>query len=352
MSVHVDGCRRRFGVMMVMMAVALSTGQASAQWAECGPGAGPCFEPHDGVGCDSVACCTITCDFDPPCCQITWDIICAKEALELCEDVPCPREGSCFEAHDTPGCDDESCCFFTCVFDGFCCNTSWDVVCALEAERLCGASPCTITVPPGAKVESELCGERLNDGCNTPGGSFAPINFDCGDVIEGTCSSGTPRDSDWYRIELPAPARVQWTVNAEFPAQLLALEGTCAGALHIVAEAYGGGCTPATLQACLPAGTWYLIVSVGVPARNFNSGVPCPDDDPKTEPGFFGNRYVAELACLGCGSPADLNGDGIVDGADLGLLLANWSQPGLGDLNNDGIVDGADLGMLLAEWGK
>ncbi|MFO0875319.1 MAG: hypothetical protein U0575_15300 [Phycisphaerales bacterium] len=46
----------------------------------------------------------------------------------------------------------------------------------------------------------------------------------------------------------------------------------------------------------------------------------------------------------------DLNGDGIVDGADLGLLLGNWGGTGLGDLNGDGVVDGGDLGGLLAAW--
>jgi len=50
-------------------------------------------------------------------------------------------------------------------------------------------------------------------------------------------------------------------------------------------------------------------------------------------------------------SPADLNGDGQVNGADLGLLLAAWGElEGAADLNDDGIVDGADLGLLLAAW--
>ncbi|MCA9285405.1 MAG: DNRLRE domain-containing protein [Phycisphaerales bacterium] len=49
-------------------------------------------------------------------------------------------------------------------------------------------------------------------------------------------------------------------------------------------------------------------------------------------------------------NPADLNNDGVVDGADLGLLLAAWNTPGPGDLDNNGVVDGADLGLLLAAW--
>ena len=57
--------------------------------------------------------------------------------------------------------------------------------------------------------------------------------------------------------------------------------------------------------------------------------------------------------CTGCASscPADLNGDGFVTGADLGIMLGNWGLWAPGDLNYDGVVNGADLGMLLAAWG-
>lgn len=47
--------------------------------------------------------------------------------------------------------------------------------------------------------------------------------------------------------------------------------------------------------------------------------------------------------------PGDLNGDGTVNGADLGLLLAAWGTPD-GDLDGDGDTDGADLGILLSNW--
>jgi len=48
---------------------------------------------------------------------------------------------------------------------------------------------------------------------------------------------------------------------------------------------------------------------------------------------------------------ADLDGDGAVDGADLGMLLLAWNEPGgPADLNNDRIVNGADLGVLLLAW--
>ena len=49
--------------------------------------------------------------------------------------------------------------------------------------------------------------------------------------------------------------------------------------------------------------------------------------------------------------PADLTGDGSVDGADLGLLLSSWELSPVGDLNGDGITDGADLGLMLSAFG-
>jgi hypothetical protein len=51
---------------------------------------------------------------------------------------------------------------------------------------------------------------------------------------------------------------------------------------------------------------------------------------------------------------ADIGGDGVVDGADLAIILADWGQPCLGcpsDINDDGLVDGADLALVLAGWG-
>lgn len=48
--------------------------------------------------------------------------------------------------------------------------------------------------------------------------------------------------------------------------------------------------------------------------------------------------------------PGDLNRDGCVDSADVGLLLGYWGTP-LGDLNGDGTTDAADFGTLLGNWG-
>jgi hypothetical protein len=62
--------------------------------------------------------------------------------------------------------------------------------------------------------------------------------------------------------------------------------------------------------------------------------------------------FVLDLRPGGGGAcSADLDLDGAVSGADLGLLLGAWATSGPGDLNGDGTVTGADLGILLGQWG-
>lgn len=54
---------------------------------------------------------------------------------------------------------------------------------------------------------------------------------------------------------------------------------------------------------------------------------------------------------VGAGSNPDLDGNGTVDGADLGLLLNTWGMSGpIGDLDGDGLVGNSDLGLMLAAW--
>ncbi len=76
----------------------------------------------------------------------------------------------------------------------------------------------------------------------------------------------------------------------------------------------------------------YRTVSLGV----FKSGLPVT----------FSGYAPSPLPLVG-----DLNSDGLVDGADLGLLLAAWGANAAGDLNGDGVTDGADIGILLGAWG-
>jgi len=49
--------------------------------------------------------------------------------------------------------------------------------------------------------------------------------------------------------------------------------------------------------------------------------------------------------------PGDMNADGRVDGADLGVLLRVWGQAdAAADFTGDGVVDGRDMAFMLAHW--
>ena|GEM_PF-6773370 len=62
----------------------------------------------------------------------------------------------------------------------------------------------------------------------------------------------------------------------------------------------------------------------------------------------FDNVTTDAIATL----PGDLNGDCIVDTADLGALIAQFGTAGAADLNNDDVVDTADLGLLISAFGQ
>jgi hypothetical protein len=56
------------------------------------------------------------------------------------------------------------------------------------------------------------------------------------------------------------------------------------------------------------------------------------------------------------GPIGDVNGDGVVNGVDLGVMLGMWGQCTgdlelcFADINNDGFVNGADISLLLGSW--
>ena len=63
------------------------------------------------------------------------------------------------------------------------------------------------------------------------------------------------------------------------------------------------------------------------------------------------NAEAAVIAASPLPCVSDLNGDGVVDGSDLGKLLSSWGTAS-SDITGDMIVDGQDLGVLLAAWGS
>lgn len=356
--------RSSAAVVLAAMLGGASTSAAATleDFEACNEKAGNCFEENQEPGCNDPECCKLVCSIDSFCCTNSWDLACVQFAESECEPPsPCPGEGSCFEPHEGVGCDDETCCALICIIDSFCCSVAWDEQCAALAGAFCDARPCTLPPLTDELFEEEPCDERTNDGCTLPEAAVAPIS--CGNVIRGTAFAGTPRDTDWYELTIDQQREVTWRITSEFPAQLLLIEGTCEHALTVVAEAYGGDCTPATLSVCLDPGRYYLFVAPGAEEGFIRGAAPCPFD-PKKNPdkdppfAFWGFEYIAEATCGSCdpSDPADLNGDGVVNVLDLLILLGQWGDCPTGeaclpDLNGDETVNVLDMLVLIGAWG-
>lgn len=84
------------------------------------------------------------------------------------------------------------------------------------------------------------------------------------------------------------------------------------------------------------------------------AGLPRFMDDLATADSGSGVAPLVDMGANEFGEPAlwgDINGDGIVNGADLALVLGAWGTSDTAtDLNDDGTVNGADLALVLGAW--
>lgn len=145
---------------------------------ECGAEfTGSCGQVHARPFCGNTPCCEAVCSVDSFCCEVTWDAVCVGEANYFCNsgEGGCGEaaNGSCFEPHKNPYCDDPACCAIICVELPFCCNISWDAVCASVALETCG-DPC-----------GGFCLGDLNDDAVVDGADLA---FMLGSWSQGGCA--------------------------------------------------------------------------------------------------------------------------------------------------------------------
>jgi len=128
----------------------------------------------------------------------------------------------------------------------------------------------------------------------------------------------------------------------------LSLLGYVKGPIKVCAFINGGGHDYVSNQ--------FLNGVGGIP--NLSCG-PDPDNCGYVDPRVIdltqvaGNQYfvIGEEPPAPC--PGNLNGDDVVDGNDLAIVLGGWGPcPGcVADINDDGVVDGNDLAVVLGGWG-
>ncbi len=71
-----------------------------------------------------------------------------------------PTTGDCLSANRTPFCDDKACCEAICDFDPFCCEGTWDDVCAERAAGICGPQACCLAGGDCAILTIDECADR------------------------------------------------------------------------------------------------------------------------------------------------------------------------------------------------
>ncbi len=110
---------------------------------------------------------------------------------------------------------------------------------------------------------------------------------------------------------------------------------------HLLSAA-GSSCTSGTLE--LEPGTYQFYF------MNY-AHVASQTGFPSTKSALALTVGELEITPLVVQNPADINGDGKVDGIDLGRILGAWgSTAGGGDVNGDGVTDGQDLAIILGSW--
>jgi plastocyanin len=123
-----------------------------------------------------------------------------------------------------------------------------------------------------------------------------------------------------------------------------------------------GGHTITSGTNCMPD---FEFFNVPISRREPTFTFTVPDDFEGTIPYFClphcDQGMVGSITVVPATSPADIappGGDGVVDAADLGVLLSQWGSCPVGEEciadidppEGNGVVDAADLGLMLASW--
>lgn len=153
---------------------------------------------------------------------------------------------------------------------------------------------------------------------------------------------GYPWVSVWYLFAWVGQGEwTTWSVRVEDPKAVEMPDG------------WGGtgDADPVTFEPRLPEDRTFADVLAGADSIAFTTGQPgyvfgFTDFDLRID-----NITITTIEPTPC--PADLDADGSVDAADMGILLARWGERrNAADLDGDGTVNAPDLGILLVGWGR
>ncbi len=163
----------------------------------------------------------------------------------------------------------------------------------------------------------------------------------CADSNNCVSSSGSGMVDITFALDVLvySEATIDWALFGDFGgASGITLRDTEGNI--VLSESHGFPLNEGSTTLNLIAGVYRLGVTTAANATGYCAG-----------PEPIGSAQV-DVTMIALGDPSDINGDGIVDGIDLALVLGNWGPcPGCpADINGDGIVDGIDLAVVLGGW--
>ncbi|RPG15144.1 MAG: hypothetical protein CBB69_010325 [Phycisphaera sp. TMED9] len=366
----------------------------------CGDPPHPCCE-SGGPGCDDPVIQQCVCEQDPYCCETAWDELCiAAIAAGDC--------GTCVQACELGLATD----FGDLYIPGGICAALPDVfdACAGEGPYLTTSGGCAGRGDAALRFAGGFPWSTVETRCIDFGASVtASLSFECstspgiaGPVIEARWSDLAPVEI--FRVPFGTEAgcrsfAVDLTEFIGLPEFRLRLRsGSSVGdatriddlridldPVHGPCVAGAPGCSDPSIEGCVcdldpfccEVGWDDPCITLSAVACGSECGIPacgtgghcdlsgpdpgCEDVDCCTGVCFEDpfcclvrwDESCVQTQVLVCGPAVDgdLNEDGRVDGADLGILLSLWGTSGsVADLDGSGFVDGADLGLILAFW--
>lgn len=206
---------------------------------------------------------------------------------------------------------------------------------------------CPECPPNGVSEDEPNCGldgaggydDFVNGGCGGFEQLFTPIQI--GQTMCGTVAMNTVtgvRDTDWFEFVLTEQTELVLHFSAEFKGQVGVVDNggvpDCNDVICFLGSLEEYPCIPVSFEMTLDPGTWWIQV-----APVFDDEIVCD------------LRYTLRIVPQSL--VADINGDGVVDGTDLKVLIHFWEigqyySPA--DLNFDGMIGINDLLLLLELW--
>ncbi|MCB9865656.1 MAG: hypothetical protein H6816_03355 [Phycisphaerales bacterium] len=177
-----------------------------------------CCSPRNSAGCDDPTCAATICGFDPFCCGVYWDSICAAEAQDTCAACS-PGDATCVGSSFGF----QNCAFNWCsllgveykiLVHGPVGDTGDFTLTMDQSSDLCNDPvPCG---PVGACCAGDTCTINTEAGCDLAGGVFQGLGTDCASNI---CERPHPGwNSVDVGISLTANQPTYWSAATGQPA--------------------------------------------------------------------------------------------------------------------------------------